>query len=544
MLKSQTSPSDFAEINADSEQGSNQDLARRGLRSFRQLVPDWQKPEGDEAQGQVLSPLSQSNLPRPTETPLAQVDEAFAHARDAAHYWRRLGLGGRSAILRRFDSLLWKYQEQILDVIQWETAKPRQDAFSELLDASLNIGYLCGKGPRILKQQRTSGAIPLITKAMIHRRPVGVVGVISPWNYPFTLAFSDAAAALYAGNPVVLKPASQTPLSAMVVRELLERAGLPPHTYQLVFGPGGSHGQRVAEQADFVMFTGSTQVGRGVAELCGKRLVGCSAELGGKNPSVVFPDADLEQWSQVALRECFSSSGQLCVSIERIYIHDEVWDQAIEKLENAVRSLSIGRSFEWSVQFGPLVSAKQLQLVSAHVEDAREKGARVLIGGHAMPEVGETAYAPTLLTDVTPEMKVYAEETFGPVVSLYRWSDPQQLMEDLRAGGYGLHGSVWTEEAIVANDIAQAMHTGSVSICGDYMSSWGAIEAPIGGTGSSGIGRRHGTEGLLKYTEAQTVATTPRQGIGPWFGMDAEQWGVIQEAMVRARGAIWRLTRR
>lgn len=528
-------------LNADVDFKSAHALQDRAFSSFKTVVPDYQRWLADPQVGArpKVSPLTGLALPPVKQTPEDQVAEIFADAALAQEPWHRRSVQERSKFLRDFVSLMWKYEKEILDVIQWETGKPRKHAFEEILDVSINIGYYSAKGPGILRTQKTSGALPLISTARVAHLPVGVVGVIAPWNYPFTLAISDALAALIAGNTVVLKPASQTPLSAVIIASLLERSGLPPHVYQLVPGPGSTIGDKIVEHADFVMFTGSTEVGKSIAEACGRRLVGCSAELGGKNPSIIFPDADLKKWAKTAGRESFSSSGQLCVSIERMYIHEDVWDEALELLLQHVEALIPGRDFSWETGFGPLVDLAQLKTVEDQVADAVSKGATILTGGEAMPELGATGFQPTLLTDVTADMEVFANETFGPVVSLYKWNNYDQVIAEANDTTYGLNGSVWSRDRALAEETARQIKTGSVSINESYGATWGAIDAPIGGMRQSGLGRRHGHAGLLKYTESQTITTGP-PSLDPWFGMPAKTWAAAERTVIRARNLLWR----
>lgn len=499
--------------------------------------------ESDKSESVRISPLTDLPLPSVAKTAMSELDEVFSRARTTQVQWERLPISSRAKLLRTFESLMWKYQEQILDVIQWETGKPRKHAFEEILDVSQNIGFVTGKGPSILRDRATSGAVPILSRATVSHHPIGVIGVIAPWNYPFTLAISDACAALLAGNSVVLKPASQTPLCAIMVYSLLQRAGLAPGVFQLVLGPGKTAGESVARQADYVMFTGSTKVGSHIAELCGSRLIGFSGELGGKNPSVVFSDADLKKWAETAKRECFSNSGQLCVSIERIFIHESVWDRALSLLIEAVATLRPGRNFQWTTDFGPLVDSAQFDRVNKQIDDAISKGATVLTGGRPLPELGPTGYCPTLLTNVTEEMQLYSEETFGPIVALYPWSNQHQMVNKVNNSAYGLNGSVWSSDRSNAIRVAGRLQVGSVSINEGYGATWGSVTAPIGGFKSSGVGRRHGPEGLLKYTETQTVTTGPKS-LDPWLGMSARTWAETEGALVRGRNLLWRLTSR
>ncbi|MFZ1382286.1 MAG: succinic semialdehyde dehydrogenase [Scrofimicrobium sp.] len=515
------------------------EMQDRAFASFCAVVPEYDARLTEGVGESRTSPLTGLELPGVTQATTDDVARAFAKSRNAQRLWKKLPLSERAKILRKFESLVWRYQDQILDVIQWETGKPRKHAFEELLDASQNAGYVTAKGPRILRTKKSSGAVPFLSTATVAHQPLGVVGVVSPWNYPFTLAFSDACAALLAGNTVVLKPASQTALTGILVAALLGRSGLPQNVFQLVLGPGRTVGEEVARRADYLMFTGSTKVGRSLAELCGQRLIGFSGELGGKNPSIVFPDADLEKWASTARRECFSSSGQLCVSTERIYIHDDIWDRTVALLIESIRSIKPGRDMSWTTDYGPLVDAAQFLKVSEQVQDAVAKGATVLTGGVPLPSLGPTGYAPTVLTDVTESMEIYAEETFGAVVSLYRWRDIDEVIDEANDSSYGLNGSIWCGDRSVAMKVAGLLEVGSVSINEAYGATWGAMTAPIGGFKESGVGRRHGPEGILKYTETQTVSTGPRS-LDPWFGMTAEEWAKAEEILIRARNKAWR----
>lgn len=515
-------------------------MQARALASFLEVVPDGVRWFAESQSKSRVSPLTGLPLPGLIETDVADMPLVFTRGKAAQAKWAQKPINARGAFLTRFESLMWKFQAQILDVIQWETGKPRKQAFEELLDVSQNVGFVVGKGPGILRPTRTAGAMPVLSRATIAHRPWGVIGVIAPWNYPFTLSFSDACAALLAGNTAVVKPASQTPLSAVLVWALLHRAGLPEDVFQVVIGPGTTIGEAVAQHGDYVMFTGSTKVGVHLAELSASRLVGFSGELGGKNPSIIFPDADLQKWARTAKRECFSSSGQLCVSIERMYIHEDIWPEAVARLVNEVETLRPGRDFTWATDYGPLVDVMQFDKVSAQVSDAVEKGATVLTGGVPMPALGPTGFAPTLLTGVTEEMTLHSEETFGAAVALYRWRDEEDVIARANDSTYGLNGSVWSADVARAHRVASRLQVGSVSINEAYGATWGAVTAPIGGFKNSGLGRRHGREGILKYTESQTVTVGP-PSLDPWFGMGAESWAKVERAVIRGRNQIWRL---
>jgi len=359
----------------------------------------------------------------------------------------------------------------------------------------------------------------VLTRTVEHRRPVGVVGVISPWNYPLTLAVSDALPALLAGNGVVLKPDSATPLTALLAASLLAEAGLPDGLLSVVTGPGRELGPAMIDRVDHLMFTGSTATGREIAARCADRLIGFSAELGGKNAAIVLDDADLPRAVEGVVESCFAGAGQVCVSIERLYVTDGVWDAFVPALVERVGRMCVGLGPDWDVEMGSLVGPERLAAVSAHVEDAVAKGARVLAGGHPMPEVGPYVYAPTLLADVPDDALLAREETFGPVVAVYRVADADEAVARANDTEYGLNASVWSRRHGPA--VAARLRAGTVNVNEGYVAAWGSHDAPMGGMGMSGVGRRHGAEGLLKYTEAQTVAhqrLLPAAPSGPLAG--------------------------
>jgi len=274
-----------------------------------------------------------------------------------------------------------------------------------------------------------------------------------------------------------------------------------------VSGPGPEIGPEVVDRADFVDFTGSTRTGRVVAQRAAGRLIGASLELGGKNASIVMPDADLTRAVEGTVHGAFSSSGQLCVSVERLYVHDDVYGDFVSRLVRRIEGMSITADYAFTAEMGSLISKAQLDRVTAHVDDAVARGARVLTGGRPLPEIGPHFYAPTLLEDVTPEMAVCEEETFGPVVSVYRFSDVDEAVQRANDSAFGLNASIWSRDLPGARRTAHRIHAGTVNVNEGYGAAWGSIDSPMGGMKDSGLGRRHGAEGILKYTESQTVAT-------------------------------------
>ena len=337
-------------------------------------------------------------------------------------------------------------QDEIIDLIVWESGKARKHAFDEPLHIALTARYYARTAHQHLDTQRKLGVVPGLTRVEVNRVPKGVVGIISPWNYPFTMALCDGLPALLAGNAVVAKPDAQTMLSALLAAELLEEAGFPKDLWQVVAGPGSQVGTSIIQRADYICFTGSTATGKIVAKQCAERLIGCSLELGGKNPILVLRDADLEKAAEGAVRASFSNAGQLCVSMERMFVADQVYDRFVERFVARTQAMTLGATLDWGNDMGSLISQDQLDTVVAHVDDAVAKGARVLTGGRARPDLGPFFYEPTILEGVTPEMTCFGHETFGPVISLYRFHDEADAVARANAGEYGLNASIYSQD--------------------------------------------------------------------------------------------------
>ena len=461
------------------------------------------------------------DLPQSSKT---DIDVAFDRARKAQQEWAARPLSERTAVFRRLHDLILREQSEILDVIQSETGKARSHAFEEVVDVAINCRYYARTAASVLKSHGRAGALPALTSAREVRHPKGVVVVISPWNYPLALSVSDALPALIAGNAVVSRPDNQTALTTLWAHELAQKAGLPKDIWQVVLGRGSNIGNDLIARADFVDYTGSTATGRSIATQAAERLVGCSLELGGKNAMLVLDDVNVGKAAEGAIRACFSSAGQLCESMERVYVHDEVYDEFVEQFLERVANMRLGARLDFDSDMGSLTFPRQLESVSAHVEDARAKGATVLAGGRARPDLGPYFYEPTVLADVTPEMKVFAEETFGPVVSVYRVKSDDEAVELANGTAYGLNASVWTRDTSRGRRIAERLRAGAVNINEGYAAAWGSVDAPSGGVGDSGLGRRHGAEGILKYTYVQTIATQRLLPIAPLPGMSQETW--------------------
>lgn len=472
-----------------------------------------------------------ATLPLSTERDVAA---AFATATAAQQDWARAAPRSRAAVLLRFHDLLIARREQGLDLAQIETGKARRDAFEELMDCALNARHYARVGPGLLASDKRLGVFPVLTRTVVHHRPMGVVGVISPWNYPLALAVTDALAALLAGNAVVLRPDLQTTLTALWTVDLLHEAGLPIGLLPVVVGDGARVGPWVIDRADYVMFTGSTRVGREVAARCGERLIGCSLELGGKNPMIVRADADIERSAEIAVRGCFANAGQLCIGIERLYVHHDIEQAFLAAFLRRVNGLRLQPGIGWGAGMGTMISAKQRDAALRHIDDAVAKGAQILSGGHARPDLGPYYLAPTVLRGVTEDMLMYHDETFGPVVSVATFTSDDEVIALANDSEFGLNAAVLTRDTATGEAMARQIQAGTVNVNEAYGSTWGSTSAPMGGMKASGLGRRHGVEGLLKYTEPQTVSTQRLLGLGAPAGRSDEQWAGILTRVVRA----------
>jgi succinate-semialdehyde dehydrogenase/glutarate-semialdehyde dehydrogenase len=484
------------------------------------------------ATGQPVGVVPKSNA--------ADVALAFDTARDAAAAWSQTSFEERSRVLMRLHDLILDRQDEVMDLICWESGKARIHAFDEPLHVALTARYYARTLRKHLTPKRRDGVVPFLTRIDEHRTPKGVVAVISPWNYPFTMALVDGIAALAAGNAVVSKPDHHTPLSALLGLALLEEAGLPSGVWNIVVGSGRELGTPMIDRADYVCFTGSTSTGKLIASQCAERLTGCSLELGGKNPILVLEDADLDRAAEGAVRAAFSNGGQLCVSTERLYVAAEVYDEFVERFVARTKAMRLGSSHEWGLDMGSLISAEQLAIVDEHVRDAVHHGARVLAGGIPRPDLGPFFYEPTILEDVTPAMVCHGDETFGPVISVYPFHSEDEAIALANSGDYGLNASIYSRDVSRARELATRIKCGTVNVNEAFGAAFASIDAPMGGMRSSGMGRRQGAEGILRYTEVQSVATQYLLRFGPHWGMSDEGYANIMTVAVKFLGWLGR----
>ncbi len=493
--------------------------------------------EDDREEIAVEAPFTGETLGRILWCIAKDVEEAARRAREAQERWAQTFFLERRKILLRFHDLVLDRQKEVLDLIQQENGKARKHAFEEVLDTAITARYYADTAEKHLRPRRRQGALPLLTTTREYHHPLGLAGFIVPWNYPLSLGISDAIPALLAGNGAVIKPDEKTPYSTLWAVDLLNEAGLPEDLIQVVTGYGTELGEPIVANVDFVMFTGSTRVGRIVAQQAAERLVDYSMELGGKNAMIVLDDADLDKTIPGAERAIFSSGGQLCISMERLYVQSGIYEEFKSRLVEHVRNMKLSPNLDYSADMGTMISAEQLKRIKEHVEDAKNKGAKILTGGRPRPDLGPYFYEPTVLEEVSKDMTLCTEETFGPVASLYKFDTLEEAVEESNDSLYGLNFSVWTKDLEKGRSLATRLEAGTVNVNEAYAAAWASLDAPMGGFKDSGVGRRHGAHGIQKYTESQTVAV---QKAVPM----AAPSGVSEEMYARLMGTALRIMRR
>lgn len=435
------------------------------------------------------------------------VHDAFARAKLAQLAWARAGFAERRRVLLRAHDLILERRDMLLDLIQLESGKTRGQAFEEIFEAVSVTRYNALAARKVLHGRPVRSGLPTVATSRVQFRPKGVVGVITPWNFALSLAAMDVVPALAAGCGVVQKADDQGALSILALRRAFIDAGVPAALWAVVAGPAAEVGEALTDVADYVCFTGSTATGRKIGEKAGRRLIGSSLELGGKNALLVLDDVDPATAAANTAHAAFSAMGQLCVSIERIYVHQKVAGPFQLALVERLRAARLGSGLDFGADFGSLASAAQLARVQAHLDDAVAKGAVVLVGGKHRPDIGPWFFEPTVLTGVTPDMLVHAEETFGAIASLYLVGSDEEAVLAANSSEYGLNAAVFTASAARARRVADALEAGSVNINEGYRGSFASVAAPMGGVKQSGLGRRNGEAGLLRFVEPVTISS-------------------------------------
>ena len=486
----------------------------------------------------VVDPLTGNKLHEIDAHSASDVALRFQSAREAQPAWAAIGGKARARVASQLvDSLIAK-QEDLMDMLQKETGKSRSHAFEEITGALAAISYYAKVAPKLMKRQKVRGGVPLLITAYTEPAPVGAVGIVTPWNYPLALTMMDVIPALMAGNAVVQKADNQTAKTVLMARDIAVSAGVPERIWQVVHGEASEVGNALIDHCDYLAFTGSTATGKLVAQRAASRLIGYSLELGGKNPRIVLPGANVSEAAEMALASAFGNAGQLCVSIERLYVPNHAMAAFELELKNRVESLKVGSSPEFEYDLGALSSVAQLERVSGFVQRAIDEGARLVTGGKVLSEIGPNFYAPTVLSDIPQGAEILHKEVFGPVIALVGYDSLDEAVELANATEYGLNASVVGDKK-AAMDVASRLMAGSVNINEGYRASMATMAAPMGGMKQSGMNRRSGPDGLLRFTENRTIGVANRLPIGlPNRARDYKKMAPLMTKLARWMGKI------
>jgi acyl-CoA reductase-like NAD-dependent aldehyde dehydrogenase len=473
-----------------------------------------------------MNPASGEVIGRFEMTSPAELPRIVERARRVQEAWGEQSLRERCARLRRLRDVLYQRREEITEIVTRESGKPRFEALTADLMVTLDAAdYYARELPRLLRSERVPHHNPAVKakRGTISYEPMGVIGVISPWNYPLAIPMGLVIPAVAAGNAVVLKPSELTPWCGALVGELFEQAGFPAGLVQVVQGRGDVGAALVEARPDKVIFTGSVVTGQRVAEACARHLIPSVLELGGKDAMIVLADANLEVASSAAVWGSFTNCGQACLSVERIYVDRAVAEQFTELCVAKTRKLRVGSGMEPNNEIGPMIRASQMEKVDRHVQDAVARGARILTGGNRRADLGPCFFEPTVVTDVDHSMLLMHEETFGPVLAIRAVANSDEAVRLANDSPFGLGASVWTRDTRKGRQIASQLKVGSVMI-NDALSYFGICEAPHGGRGASGWGRTHSRIGLLelvqvKYVDEDRMSRWPKSW---WYGYSQE----------------------
>lgn len=480
-----------------------------------------------------------------------QVRAAVERARAAQPAWAARDIRERLNILRRFQKLIHKEKDQLARLITSEAGKPVVEALlTEVLVVLDVLRFLRQHAYSALRPEAVPHGNPILKakRGRLLREPYGVIAIISPWNYPFSIPATETVAALVAGNAVVLKPSEFTPAVAMKLEQLLRRAGVPEEVFQVVVGDGATGAALLSAPIDKLIFTGSVATGKRIGQAAAQRLLPVVLELGGKDPIIVLDDADIDVASSAAVWGSFMNAGQTCLSVERCYVARKNYDSFLNACVEKTKRLRVGDGSDPEVEVGPMIHEGQLQIVQGHVNEAKQLGARVLCGGERLSRLGQNFYAPTVIADVNHSMRLMQEETFGPVLAIMAFETEEEAIRLANDSEFGLAASVFTKNQKRGNAVAAKLHAGTVLV-NDVICGFGISEAPHGGIKSSGIGRTHGRLGLEEMVRVKYVDSDMLPGMKKlwWYGYGAQlgkQMSAFADMLFapgpwrRARGAL------
>jgi acyl-CoA reductase-like NAD-dependent aldehyde dehydrogenase len=452
-----------------------------------------------------INPATLEELARFPIASAAEVDQAVARARAARAAWAALSYRNRARYILKVRRALYDRKEEIMRIISDETGKPEFEALStEVFMVSDLMSHFAMNAESVLRDERFTLAVFRNKRSMITYEPLGVVGIISPWNFPFSIPVGEIVMALMAGNTVVLKPSEFTPLVGDAIKRLFASAGFPEGVFEVVQGDGSTGAALVESAIDKIFFTGSVRTGRRIAERAATRLLPVVLELGGKDAMIVCEDAPFERTVKGAVWGAFMNCGQVCASVERLYVAEPIAEKFISSVVEEVKRLRVGPPDGCSTDVGPLTNENQLNVVSEHVADAVARGARVLTGGRRREDLGGYFFEPTVLVDVDGSMKVMSEETFGPVLPIKVVKDEEEAIREANSTRYGLLASVWTADNERGRRIARRIEAGTV-IINDAVYTHGAAQTPWFGVKESGLGVTHGQAGLFEFVRMKHV---------------------------------------
>jgi len=432
-----------------------------------------------------------------------EVREAVARARAAQPGWEARGSRGRARVLEVWAEELWRSRESLIRPIRCETGKNEAGALLEIIVLDTVLDYYAHHAPRLLRPQKRRTLFPIVQYARVYYKSYGVVGFITPWNYPYLNAFLDAVPALVAGNTIVLKPSEITPFSALHAVEIAHRVGIPRDVIQVVTGDGGT-GAALVEVVDYVAVTGSTATGRTGAQQAAARLIPCSLELGGKDPLIVLEDADLDLAATTTLQGALENAGQVCVSVERVYVVESIYDRFVEHLTRYAAQMTLGADDGLHVHVGSMTNEREVARCEQQIADAVAKGARVIAGGKRRPDLGPLFFEPTILVDVDHTMDLMHDETFGPLIPVMRIRSAEEGVRLANDSHYGLSSGILTRNLKRGEQLARQIQAGDTSV-NKVQFVIGTPTLPSGGVKDSGIGRRNGPEGRLRCGHTQSV---------------------------------------
>jgi acyl-CoA reductase-like NAD-dependent aldehyde dehydrogenase len=470
----------------------------------------------------VRNPATQEIIGTLPNLAANQIAEAVAKASAAQKRWASTTIRERLRILGRFGDLLCEQKDAVAAVISREAGKPEAEALStEILVVLDTVKYLKNNLFGFLRPEPVAHGNPAmkLKRGTLLRQPYGVVGIISPWNYPFSVPSVQTLTALATGNAVALKPSEFTPFSSLELQRLLREAGLDPALLQVITGDGAAGAALLSTGVHKLVFTGSVATGKRVAQAAAARLLPVVLELGGKDPMLVLEDADVDVASSAAVWGAFMNAGQTCLSVERCYVHERIYAKFLEACVAKTGKLRLGRGTEADIDAGPMIHERQLRTVQAHVEDAIARGARLLAGGKTLPQLGPNFFAPTILADVDHSMTIMREETFGPVLPVRSFKTEDEAVALANDSEFGLAASIFTRDRKRGETLARRIDAGTVMV-NDVLACFGISEAPHGGVKASGIGRTHGRFGLEemvwpKYVDSDRL---PRMKKLWWYG--------------------------